>query len=192
MHNCPKFKGTIEYQNFIEGWIKPVELLWLYSTAKEMDSIVEVGSWRGRSTHALLSGCRGTVWAVDHFKGSKEHLEYKDLTFSEEEKEGLYKDFLKNVGFFKNLKVLKMRSLDAAEKFKNNSVDMVFIDGGHGYEEVKQDIKAWYPKARKIICGHDFDWQTVYDAVDESFDKIFILEGLWVNFKNNECIKKRI
>ena len=189
MHNCPPSEVVVEYQNFIEGWIKPVELLWLYLTAKKMDSIVEIGSWKGRSTHALLSGCKGTVWAVDHFKGSKEHSGRRDLAFSETEKEGLYKAFLKNVGHFKNLKILKMDSLGAAKKFKDDSVDMVFIDGGHGYDEVKQDIKGWYPKAKKIICGHDFDWWGVYTAVHESFDEIFTSRTLWINFKNEQTQK---
>lgn len=189
MHNCPPPEGVVEYLNFIEGWMEPVELVWLYLTAKGMGSIVEIGSWKGRSTHALLSGCKGTVWAVDHFRGSKEQIE-NDLTYSEIEKGNIYKDFLKNVGHFKNLKLLKMDSLEAVKKFKDNSVDMVFIDGGHSYKEVKQDIKAWCPKARKIICGHDFNFLGVNQAVDESFDKIFTSEMLWINFKNNERIKK--
>lgn len=169
--------------------MEPTELLWLYLIARKMDNIVEIGSWRGRSTHALLSGCKGTVWAVDHFRGSREHVE-DELSFAEIEKGDIYEDFLKNVGHFKNLKLLKMDSLEAVKKFKDNSVDMVFIDGGHGYEEVKQDIKAWHPKTRKITCGHDFDWWAVHKAVHESFDKIFLLENLWINFKN-ENTKKR-
>lgn len=169
--------------------MKPEELLWLYLTAKEMDSIIEIGSWRGRSTHALLSGCKGTVWAVDHFKGSRDQIN-DELAFSEIEKGDVYRDFFKNVGHFKNLKLLKMDSLEAVKKFKDNSVDLVFIDGGHGYGEVKQDIKAWYPKTRKIVCGHDFDFPGVNKAVHESFDKILLLEELWINFKN-EHTKKR-
>ena len=43
----------------------PAELEWLYKAAKRMKSIVEIGSWQGRSTYVLLSGCQGPVMAVD-------------------------------------------------------------------------------------------------------------------------------
>jgi len=171
-------KKRIEYQNFIQGWMEPIELAWLYVAANGMESIVEIGSWRGKSTHALLSGCKGTVWAVDHFRGNKEH--------TKADKKDIYKTFLKNVGHFKNLRVLKMDSSEAVKKFKDNSVDMVFIDGSHAYDDVKEDIRAWYPKAKKIICGHDFNFPPVYNAVRESLDKIFFVETLWINFKDNE------
>ena len=63
----------------IRGWMELEELLWLNQTAKNMDSIVELGCFCGRSTYALLSGCmehnaghpNGTVYAVDcHWCGT--------------------------------------------------------------------------------------------------------------------------
>jgi hypothetical protein len=54
----------------IQGWMTRDELTWLYETAQTMQSIAEIGCWKGRSTCALLSGCPGTVHAVDHFLGS--------------------------------------------------------------------------------------------------------------------------
>ena len=126
-----------------------------------MDSIVEIGSWKGRSTHALLSGCKGTVWAVDHFEGSAGeegmHHEAKEVD--------LYEKFMANVGMFPNLKALKMSSAEAVKQFEDKSVDMVFIDGGHEYAEVKADIEMWLPKAKKMICGHDYNWVAVQEAV---------------------------
>ena len=58
----------------IDGWMDEKELNWLYTTALEMASVVEVGSWRGRSTSALLSGCKGPVFAVDTWKGSPDEI----------------------------------------------------------------------------------------------------------------------
>jgi hypothetical protein len=157
--------------NEIGGWMNGVELLWLFNTAKEMDSIVEIGSWKGRSTHALLSGCKGTVYAVDHFLGSKGE---RGRIFAETRTRDVYKDFMANVGNFKNLKVLKMDSAEAVKQFEDKSVDMVFIDAGHTYEETLADIKRWLPKTKKIICGHDlYECKPVEVAVREMFGDDF-------------------
>jgi hypothetical protein len=152
--------------NKIPGWMSVTDLLWLYNIAKEMDSIVEIGSWKGRSAHALLSGCNGTVYAVDHFLGS---LDERGGPHAEAGIRDIHKDFMNNVGNFKNLKVLKMDNGEAAKQFEDNSVEMVFIDAGHTYEEVLGDIRRWLPKVRKIICGHDRGDEQVNKAVVEVF-----------------------
>lgn len=146
------------------------DLLWLFNAAKEMDTIVEIGSWKGRSTHALLSGCKGTVYAVDHFLGS---VAERDNAHAEAQTGDVYREFMENVGNFKNLKVLRMDNAEAVKQFEDNSVDMVFIDGGHTYEEVLDDIKRWLPKTKKIICGHDRRYWQVKRAVRAMFGEGF-------------------
>lgn len=157
--------------------MRPIELKWLYLAAQEMDSIVEIGSWKGRSTDALLAGCEGTVWAVDHFKGSEIERNGKHR---EAAKNDISKIFLKNVGHHKNLKLLKIDSLEAAKRFEDKSIDMVFIDGGHEYGEVKADIEAWLPKAKKLICGHDYFYNDIRRAVCEIFGDINIFDSIWI------------
>ncbi len=158
----------MHYCNDIEGWMTVVELNWLYDRAKTVGEIVEVGAWKGRSTHALLSGCKGIVHAVDHFLGNVEDREQAHKQ-AKEDPESVFQEFAQNVGKFKNLRLWRMPSLEAAEKFEDESVDMVFLDGGHTKEEVKQDIEAWFPKTRWMICGHDFDRDEVKEAVLECF-----------------------
>ena len=88
-----------------------------------------------------------------------------------------YETFLKNLTpVAQYFKPLKMSSMDAVVKFKDNSVDFVFIDADHSYEAVKQDILAWYPKVKPggILAGHDYyldnpTWGGVYKAVNEIF-----------------------
>lgn len=157
------------YENKIKGMMGAKDLMWLYNIAQKMNSIVEIGCWSGKSTHALLSGCKGTVYAVDHWIGSS----YSNLTKGEKEIHDLaisgkvFDKFKRNVGHFKNLKIHKMESMKAVKKFKNKSVDMVFIDGCHRYKDVCDDIKGWLPKTRKLICGHDIAHGPVKKAVDE-------------------------
>ena len=160
-HSASEYDAS---DNKIQGWMNDTDLLWLFNTAKGMDSVVEIGSWKGRSTHALLSGCKGTVYAVDHFLGS---IDERSGAHAEAGLKDIYKDFIANVENFKNLKVLKMDNAEAVKQFQDNSIDMVFIDAGHTYEEVLGDIRRWLPKVRKIICGHDRGNEQVIKAVVE-------------------------
>ena len=165
------------YLNRISGWMSKDELDFLYNLAKKMESIVEVGSWKGRSTHALLSGCQGKVYAIDHFRGSaSENQQVREASAKD-----IYAEFRGNVGGFDNLEVLKISSVEATEQFENKSVDMVFIDADHSYEMVKADIEAWLPKAKKMICGHDYWFGGVNKAVKELFgSNIKTFSGIWI------------
>ncbi len=160
----------------IDGWMTFQELQWLYNTAKTMRTIAEVGSFKGRSTHALLSGCKGTVTAIDHFKGSQDE---KDGTHGTSP----YEDFIKNVGHFKNLEVKKMSGDDAAKEV-GMKYDAVFLDGGHAYDEVVNDIRTWMPKTRMILCGHDYcdAWPDVMRAVNDELGEVKTCGSIWYKY----------
>lgn len=174
------------YNNDIVGWMTKSELNWLKQTAEMMDNVVEIGSWKGRSTHALLTGCKGKVTAVDHFKGTVGETEGPHKEALEND---IHAEFMKNVGHFENLDVLKMDSLEAAKLFEDQSVDMVFIDGDHSCDGVRKDIEAWLPKCRKMICGHDWQLHSVQEAVTERFGEPDTADTIWLfpvgGFKKN-------
>jgi hypothetical protein len=145
-----------------------------------MDSIVEIGSWKGKTTHVLCSGCRGMVTAVDHFQGNEGEKEtyHKDWKNS-------YNEFMQNVGNrFSNLDIIADNSLAASKRIldRYHKVDMVFIDGGHQLEEDTEDLKAWNPLVTKLICGHDYTNMTgVQKAVNDFFGSksIHTYESIW-------------
>lgn len=170
---------STEINTFIEGWMTPVELAWLHKNAKTHRRIAEIGSWKGRSTYALLTGNKeGTVTAIDTWKGSSDPT---DKTHGRD----VFEDFKNNVGHFTNLVVNRKSGVDAAQDYEDKSFDMVFIDAGHTYEEVKEDIKTWLPKVKKggILCGHDYHpqkWPGVVKAVDEVFHKVDgVVDTIW-------------
>jgi len=146
----------------IQGWMDESCMQWLYEQAQTMKSIVEVGSWRGRSTHALLSGCPGPVFAVDHFQGNPDERNGAHIDAVTQD---IFAQFWANVGSFKNLVVLRMPSVEAAQYFAPASVDMVFIDGCHVYNDVLADLTAWRPKCRRLLCGHDASYDSVNKAL---------------------------
>lgn len=149
--------------NSIQGWMTDEELNWLYETASTMDSIVEIGCWKGKSTHALASGCKGVVFAVDHFKGSPNERNY---AHAEAKEKDIFKEYWRDLIKFPNLVVLRMNSHKASTFFKHNSIDMVFIDGSHLYEDFLIDFLSWRPICKKIICGHDRDIEDIRKVFD--------------------------
>ena len=166
------------FENGIQGWMTPLELEFLAMQSTKMKTIVEVGSWKGRSTKALLDSGK-KVYAVDTFEGSQDT---QDLTCQMAKQENVFEEFKKNVGSYPNLKIIKKTSLGAAKMFSDKSVDMVFIDANHTYEEVEKDILAWKPKAKRFICGHDYSdgWPGVKKAVKEVFgDKFKVTASIW-------------
>jgi cephalosporin hydroxylase len=149
------------------------------------DSVfVEIGSWKGKSisffaVEALNCGKTIKCYCVDTWKGSAEHTEY-DVIKNEE----LYEVFLKNTEPISSyINAIRKPSVEAANDFQDDSVDVVFIDGDHDYEPVKNDIAAWLPKVKSggIICGHDYLLPTVKQAVDEAFGDSVIFRDSYEN-----------
>jgi hypothetical protein len=71
--------------------------------------------------------------------------------------------------------VIVGKSDESSKFFEDNSVDVIFIDAGHSYDSVIQDIKSWLPKIKDggIMSGHDYNsWSGVNKAVNEIFDKV--------------------
>jgi hypothetical protein len=79
---------------------------------------------------------------------------------------------------------LRLTSVEASKRFKDNSIDLIFIDADHAYESIREDIQSWLPKVKKggIICGHDYSGQEkgVIKAVDELLgkDKIETIDNI--------------
>jgi len=174
----------------INGWMTRPELEWLYEKSKEMDSIVAIGNFVGRSTFALCSGCKGKVYAIDPFVFGGDWSKYVNPAIGYKAGDDFFPDFLKNVGHFPNLVVIKKTSVEAATlEAIPPQVDMVFIDGDHAYEAVMEDLKAWSHRAKKLICGHDLDdplYPGVRQAIYEFFgaDKIVAGPGSIWSIKN--------
>lgn len=130
---------------------------------------VEVGSWKGKSASYMCVEIANSekdiqFTCVDHFLGSSEHQDHPDLP-------QLYEIFTENMKPVENyFNVLKMSSVDSAATFQDASLDFVFIDAAHEYENVMADIAVWLPKVKVggILAGHDYFHQPVSQAVADS------------------------
>jgi hypothetical protein len=145
---------------------------------------VELGVWKGRSlsyftVEAINKNKKGEIVAIDHWLGSEEHLKggkfYEPLL---EQENGLFEHFLDNIQPIKNnVRVIRKTSSDAAFDFEDNSIDAIFIDASHDYQNVKSDLEIWFPKVKKdgMFSGHDYVGPYgVKEAVDEFSKKINI------------------
>ncbi len=55
-------------------------------------------------------------------------------------------------------KVTRGLSVKTAPRFADGSLDWIFIDAGHRYEQVLSDLEVWYPKVRwgGFVTGDDY------------------------------------
>lgn len=114
----------------------------------------EIGTLRGEYAESICQLNPGVkLYCVDPYipyKGYREHRTEGELPgFFEEAQERL-----KNY----NVEFVKKFSVDAAQDFKPNSLDFVYIDANHALKHVIDDIAEWYVRVRPggIIAGHDY------------------------------------
>lgn len=76
-------------------------------------------------------------------------------------------------GLGKRLVPIQGLTAASAAKITDNSLDFLFVDGGHSYEAVNADLVAWRPKLRKsgMIFGHDWHMESVRTAVQDFFGR---------------------
>lgn len=196
----PNFiKSLIDETNKIEGWLSgyQIPLMWIiFSTSK--GKAVEVGCWKGRATSAFkfqIPKDQFKLYCVDPFLGSTEHKE--DLQGGSTR--GDFEKNLKDRGILDSIVVIEKYSKDASMDFEDNSLDLVFIDAEHDYDNVKLDILSWTPKLKTggIICGHDYPepyqensgFEELAQAVNEevrdsdNFNQFSWLWGIWGAYK---------
>jgi predicted O-methyltransferase YrrM len=135
----------------VAGWLTDEEGEALYTLAKECTgrgSIVEIGSFKGRSTICLALGSKAgravRVYAVDTHWGPR------------------LEEFKRNIaraGIEELVEPVPGRSQEVALDF-DEPVELLFIDGAHDYESVRQDFERWVPKLVEggVVAMHDTTW----------------------------------
>lgn len=124
----------------------------------------EIGCWVGGFSKELLShfSCL-SLYMVDCWeKGAGLNLTQKKKNRTKERLAQAYQEALSNTEFASDRRiVVKDFSDKASSLVPDNSLDFVFIDANHMYEEVKKDLVLWFPKVKQggIFSGHDYDGQ---------------------------------
>lgn len=137
----------------VEGWLSDAQGEALFDAATRVRSgaIVEIGSWKGRSTIWLAHGARAagrTVYAVDPHEHSKEDPTARTLDA-----------FLENItraGVAGAVEPVVMRSEQASHVI-TQPVELLFIDGDHSPEGARRDVDTWLPRVMTggTVMFHD-------------------------------------
>jgi MMP 1-O-methyltransferase len=150
----------------IHGFLSPREAVALYQTAQRLgpDSVVvEIGSWKGKSTYCLARGLRsGRVIAIDPFNclGDDASAKIYDQTKGEMP---LLEQFRRNMtarGVLAKVDPWEGTSHDFLERIKTvGGIDLLFIDGDHSIEGCDFDFQQYSPHLKKggYLLFHDFD-----------------------------------
>jgi hypothetical protein len=130
----------------IRGSISPEEGTRLRELAAGVTEgvIVEVGSWRGRSTYALSTGAKeggnAPVYAIDP------HEEFDGIfggEFGPRDRRAFFRNMLRT-GSWENVRLVNLSS-EVVTPGWTRPVGMLWIDGDHTYEGVKRDFDCWSP-----------------------------------------------
>jgi hypothetical protein len=129
------------------GLISRAEAQLLYGLARDVTAgvIVEVGSYRGRSTTALALGSRAgsgvPVYAVEPHDSFQDHE--GSPRFGPSDRAAFYRTMLRTRGF-RLVHLVNLSSEEVAPGW-TRPVGLLWIDGDHSAAAVRRDLAAWRP-----------------------------------------------
>ena len=150
----------------IYGWFSKQNILWYRNKIKTIKNgkIVEVGIFGGLSILSVIDICninKNIIYGIDpwekisNFNGEalsdKKKLEQmqKKMKIIRKNLEKIVKKFS-----YTNIHLIHDFASSAVKSFYDKELDMIFIDGNHGYDFVSEDLNLWYPKNLKKVLIH--------------------------------------
>jgi predicted O-methyltransferase YrrM len=132
----------------VQGWMSPGQASTLYDAARRCPptgTIVEIGSFQGRSTIVLASVAapQVEVIAIDpHAGNDRGPQEIDGFAEEAEDDNATFRDNLERAGVAGRVRHLRMFS-DAALGEVSGPIDVLYIDGAHRYAPARDDIRDW-------------------------------------------------
>jgi hypothetical protein len=166
------FEGSQKQSEFFAAWNHIIEF---YKDKKISHiSFLEVGAWKGLWGLAFYEFCKmkevngsyTTVTMIDHDPNNRPL--YKTINFLKDQ------DFEANLV---NMNTFDDRVVEELSKY-GKEFNIVFIDAGHKYEEVINDIKKFSRFAKDLLIFHDIGPREVhadfgvYQAIKDSNIKL--------------------
>jgi hypothetical protein len=110
----------------------------------------EIGVRKGTNAKAMFKTIEGLkLYCVDPWMGR--HRQSSEVLYERAKKQLAPYDAV----------FMKMTSMEAVSKIENRSLDFIYIDARHNFDNVMLDLIYWVPKVKVngIIAGHDYEAQ---------------------------------
>jgi hypothetical protein len=93
------------------------------------------------------------LYCIDSWKGYVDHK----YNIPQERMDRAYQKTLERLNGYP-VEIIRKNSVEASKDIPDGSLDFVYIDGGHDFDNVMLDLIHWIPKVRLkgIISGHDY------------------------------------
>jgi len=174
LRDAPGFAEAWEITNNIPGWLSEVNAAVFWGVIAEVrpKSVVEIGSYLGKSTTLLALGVRhlsragATVSAIDPHTGDRQHLEALNVaTLPSLE---LFRQHIEGAGVGDVVEEHVATSDEVAQTW-TKTIDLLYIDGWHSYDAVRRDAANFASKLSPngVVCFDDYAY---YDEVRQAAD----------------------
>lgn len=154
-----KYKIKIGRQHIIEiPNIGRNQLAQLFAEL-EFTKGAEIGVEKGIYSEILLKANPDLkLFSIDPWKASAYVAGIQGVDYRQKHFDECYKEAKNRLREYDGCTIVRKTSLDAAERFKDASLDFVYIDGNHDFVNVTNDINVWQKKVRPggIVAGHDY------------------------------------
>ncbi len=130
----------------VEGWLTDAQARRLWDAARALPAsaqVVEIGSYRGRSTVVLARAAEARVVAIDPHAGNDRGPQEIEGYASEAESD--HEAFLANLeraGVSSRVRHVRRFSADAHAEV-DGPIDLLYVDGAHRYRPARDDIREW-------------------------------------------------
>lgn len=179
----------------VQGWVTDEAGTNLYLLARfhaPSGIIVELGSWRGRSTiwlaHAVQHRGHGKVYAVDTWEGTGNGGACLPLLQNYKENQ-LFDEFYHNLnvaGIASHVEPIVGNTGEVLQQLNwNQPIGMLFIDADHEYESVLRDFEMWSPFVMKggfIVFDDVPAWPGPTRLVNELPSQYRFRHAAWNNY----------
>jgi SAM-dependent methyltransferase len=153
--SAPPFPDVLAAVADVEGWMSPDQARRLYDAAASTragQQIVEIGSFRGRSTIVLAKTAPAgvAIIAIDpHAGNDRGPQEIDGFAAEAADDHEVFSANLRAAGVTERVTHLRCFSADAFGDVKG-SVEVLYVDGAHRYGPARADIRDW---GRRVTSG---------------------------------------